>query len=417
MQQMHEEAMPNEAAVVIIGGGIFGCSIAYHLAKKGARHVVLLEKNAMASGTTPMAAGLVPQLRATEWLTQAITYSIELYENFAAETGCSSVFQQVGSMKVALTDERVQDLEAQVALGKRLGIDIEFLSSQQTERLVPTLCTQAIKAMTFAPRDGFVNPHLAAVGFATAAHRLGVTIYTHTPVHGVTPSAGGAHTIHTARGEFHTAVVVDAAGAWTRWHGEDLGLRIPVMPVRHQYFITAPVPGVSSTQPVVRFPDLNAYMRQENGGLLVGGFEANPLSVNLRTLPPTFDIKDTPGDVTILQDFRARVQEYVPILGEAFWVAERRGLPTMTPDGDFLLGDVPGIPGLYLATGCCVTGISAAPILGKLLAELIVDGQPSLDISPMHIRRFSTEYADPAVLRQACEAAYAHYYALGWGKI
>ena len=409
--------MPNEAAVVIIGGGIFGCSIAYHLAKKGARHVVLLEKNAIASGTTPMAAGLVPQLRATEWLTKAITYSVELYENFAVETGCSSVFQQVGSMKVALTDERVQELEAQVALGKHLGIDIEFLSPQQAERLVPTLRAQAISAITFAPRDGFVNPHLAAVGFATAAQRLGVTIYTHTPVHGMTLGAGGEHAIQTGRGEFRTAVVVDAAGAWTRWHGEDLGLRIPAMPVRHQYFITAPVPGVSSTQPVVRFPDLNAYMRQENGGLLVGGFETNPLSVNLRSLSPTFEIKDTPGDIAVLQHFRARLQEYVPILGEAFWVAERRGLPTMTPDGDFLLGDVPGIPGFYLATGCCVTGISAAPILGKLLAELIVDGQPSLDISPLHISRFGTAYEDLAVLRQACEATYAHYYALGWGKI
>ena len=409
--------MPDEAAVVIIGGGIFGCSIAYHLAKKGARHVVLLEKNAIASGTTPMAAGLVPQLRATEWLTTAMTYSVELYENFAVETGCSPVFQQVGSLKVALTDERVQELEGQVALGKRLGIDIAFLSPHQAERLVPTLRVQELKAITFAPRDGFVTPHLAAVGFATAAQRLGVTIYTHTPVQRVTLGVGGEHTVHTGRGEFRTAVVVDAAGAWTRWHGEALGLHIPVMPIRHQYFITAPWPGVRNTQPVVRFPDLNAYMRQENGGLLVGGFETNPLSVNLGALPPTFEIKDTPADITVLQHFRACLQQYVPILGEAFWVAERRGLPTMTPDGDFLLGDVPGIPGLYLASGCCVTGISAAPILGKLLAELIVDGQPSLDISAMHINRFGTAYEDVAVLRQACEAAYAHYYALGWGKI
>jgi 4-methylaminobutanoate oxidase (formaldehyde-forming) len=409
--------MSNEAAVVIIGGGIFGCSIAYHLAKKGARPVVLLEKNTIASGTTPMAAGLVPQLRATEWLTKAITYSVELYENFPVETGCSSVFQQVGSMKVALTNERVQELEAQVTLGKRLGIDIEFLSPHQAERLVPTLRTSAINAITFAPRDGFVNPHLAAVGFATAAQRLGVTIYTHTPVQGVTLGAAGEHTIHTARGAFRSAAVVDAAGAWARWLGEDLGLHIPMMPVRHQYFITAPVPGVSSTQPVVRFPDLNAYMRQENGGLLVGGFETNPLSVNLRALSPAFEIKDTPGDIAVLQHFRAQLQEYVPILGEAFWVAERRGLPTLTPDGDFLLGDVPGIPGFYLATGCCVTGISAAPILGKLLAELIVDGQSSLDLSPLHISRFGKAYEDPAILRQACEAAYAHYYALGWGKI
>ena len=409
--------MHNEATVVIIGGGIFGCSIAYHLAKKGQRQVVLLEKHAIASGTTPMAAGLVPQLRATEWLTKAITYSVELYENFAAETGCPPVFQQVGSMKVALTDERVQELEAHVALGKRLGIDIEFLSDDQAQRLVPTLCPTGIRAITFAPRDGFVNPHLVAVGLATAAHRLGVTLYTHTPVRSVTLGAGGEHTIETERGKIRTPIVIDAAGAWARKLGEDMGIRLPLVPIRHQYFITAPLPGVRSTQPVIRFPDLNGYMRQENGGLLVGGFETNPLSLDLRDLQPTFEIKDTPADITVLQYFQTLFQQYVPILGEALWVAERRGLPTMTPDGDFLIGDVPDVPGLYIASGCCVTGISAAPVLGKLLAELIVDGCSSLDISPLHITRFGKAYEDTAALRHACESAYAHYYALGWGKI
>jgi glycine/D-amino acid oxidase-like deaminating enzyme len=409
--------MRHEAAVVIIGGGIFGCSIAYHLAKKGQRQVVLLEKNVIASGTTPMAAGLVPQLRASEGLTRAITYSVELYENFAAETACPPVFQQVGSMKVALTEARVQELAAHVALGKRLGIDIDFLLPAQAQRLVPTLCLEGIRAMTFAPRDGFVNPHLAAVGFATAAHRLGVTIFTHTPVRGVTLHAGGEHAVYTAQGEIRTPIVVDAAGAWARSLGEDFGVRIPVTPLRHQYFITAPLPGVSSTQPVIRFPDLNAYMRQENGGLLVGGFESTPLSVDMRELPATFEIRDTPADTTVLQHFQTALQPYVPILAESFWVAERRGLPTMTPDGEFLLGDIPGVPGLYIASGCCVTGVSAAPVLGKLLAELIVDGQSSLDISTMHISRFGTEYETNARLRQACESAYAHYYALGWGKI
>jgi 4-methylaminobutanoate oxidase (formaldehyde-forming) len=409
--------MRHEAAVVIIGGGIFGCSIAYHLAKKGQNQVVLLEKNVIASGTTPMAAGLVPQLRANAWLTQAITYSVELYENFAAETGCPPVFQQVGSMKIALTEERAQELEAHVTLGKKLGVDIDFLSQGQAQRLVPTLHPAGIRAITFAPRDGFANPHLVAVGLATVAHRLGVTIVTHTPVRGVTLNVGGEHIIYTDRGEIRTPVVVDAAGAWARHLGEDFGIRIPVTPVRHQYFITAPLPGVSSTQPVVRFPDLNSYMRQENGGLLVGGFESTPLSVDMRTLPTTFEIRDTPADTMVLEHFREALLPYVPILGESFWVAERRGLPTMTPDGDFLLGDIPGVPGLYIASGCCVTGVSAAPVLGKLLAELIVDGRPSLDISAMHISRFGREYEENTVLHQACESAYAHYYALGWGKI
>jgi 4-methylaminobutanoate oxidase (formaldehyde-forming) len=409
--------MHHDAAAVIIGGGIFGCSVAYHLAQKGQRHVVLLEKNAIASGTTPQAAGLVPQLRTTAALTEAITYSVELYENFAAVTGCPPVFQQVGSLKVALTPARVEELEIQVALGKRMGIAIDFLSPAEVHRLVPTLRPDEIKASTLAPRDGFVNPYLANVGLATAAHRLGVSLYTHTPVTGMALGNGRDHTVETARGEIRTPIVIDAAGAWARKFGEEIGLHLPLVPVRHQYCITAPLPGVLPTQPVVRFPDLNGYMRQENGGLLLGGFETHPLSLDLREQPPSFDIKDTPADLTVLEHFRTAFQPYVPILGEAFLVAERRGLPTMTPDGDFLLGEVPGAPGVYIASGCCVTGISAAPVLGKLLAEMIVDGRASLDIASMHVARFGNTYEDSAALRRACEEAYAHYYALGWGKI
>jgi sarcosine dehydrogenase len=409
--------MQSEAAVVIIGGGIFGCSIAYHLAKQGQRDVVVLERNAIASGTTPMAAGLVPQVRATEILSRALTYSLELFENFERETGCSAGFQQVGSLKFALDDARIQEMEDNIALGRKLGIEIDFITPEKAQELVPILHLDGVKAITFAPRDGFVNPHLAAVGLATAAHRLGVTLRTHTRVTGITLGSHGEHLVHTAAGDIRTPVVVDAAGAWARALGQGVGRHLPVTPIRHQYYITAPLPGVRATQPVMRFPDLNGYVRQEAGGLLVGGFEANPCSFDMQELPATFEVKDVPADLAILRHFTAALQPYVPILAEAFIVAERRGLPTVTPDGDFLLGDIPGVPGLYVAAGCCVTGISAAPVLGKLLAELIVDGQASLDITSMHISRFGEQYRDAATLRRACEEVYAHYYAIGWGKI
>jgi glycine/D-amino acid oxidase-like deaminating enzyme len=409
--------MQSEAAVVIIGGGIFGCSIAYHLAKQGQRDVVVLERNAIASGTTPMAAGLVPQVRATEILSRALTYSLELFENFERETGCSAGFHQVGSLKLALDDARIQEMEDNIALGRKLGIEVDFITPEKAQELVPILHLDGVKAMTFAPRDGFVNPHLTAVGLATAAHRLGVTVRTQTRVTGLTLGSHGEHLVHTAAGDIRTPVVVDAAGAWARALGQGVGLHVPVTPIRHQYAITAPLPGVRATQPVLRFPDLNGYVRQEAGGLLVGGFEANPWSVDMQELPATFEVKDVPADLASLRHFTAALHPYVPILAEAFIVAERRGLPTVTPDGDFLLGDIPGVPGLYVAAGCCVTGISAAPVLGKLLAELIVDGQASLDITSMHISRFGEQYRDAATLRRACEEVYAHYYAIGWGKI
>lgn len=409
--------MHSEAAVVIIGGGIFGCSIAFHLAKKGQRDVVLLEKNAVASGTTPMAAGLVPQIRASELLTRAITYSIELFENFTVETGCPGVFQQVGSLKIATDKARIVEMEAHIALGRKLGIDIDFITPAKAQELAPLLRLDGVKAMTFAPRDGFVNPHLAAVGLATAAHRMGVTFHTHTRVTGLTLSADRTHRVYTERGEIRAPLVIDAAGAWTRLVGQDVGLQLPVVPVRHQYYITAPLPGVPASLPVMRFPDLNGYMRQEAGGLLVGGFEAQPCSFDMQQQPAAFEIKDVPADLDVFRHFTAAFQPYVPVLAEAIMVAERRGLPTMTPDGDFLLSDIPGLPGFYVASGCCVTGISAAPVLGKLLAERIIDGVPSLDITSMHLRRFSAEYDDQDTLHRACEETYGYYYALGRGKI
>jgi 4-methylaminobutanoate oxidase (formaldehyde-forming) len=409
--------MHREAAVVIIGGGIFGCSIAFHLAKKGQRDVVLLEKHAIASGTTPMAAGLVPQIRASELLTRAITYSIELFENFTTETGCPGVFQQVGSLKIATDEARIAEMEAHIALGKQLGIDIDFIPPARAQKLAPILRLDGVKAMTFAPRDGFVNPHLAAVGLASAAHRMGVTLYTHTRVMGITLGIDGTYRVSTEQGEIRAPVVIDAAGAWTRLLGQGMGLRLPVVPVRHQYYITAPLPGVQPSLPVLRFPDLNGYMRQEAGGLLVGGFEAQPRSFDMQQHAAAFEIKDVPADLEVFRHFTGALQPYVPILAEAFMVAERRGLPTMTPDGNFLLSDIPNLPGFYVVSGCCVTGISAAPVLGKLLAEYLVDGTPSLAIAPLHLRRFGAEYDDPHTLHRACEEAYGHYYALGWGKI
>ncbi len=409
--------MQKEAAIIIIGGGIFGCSIAYHLAKRGQKDIVLLEKHAIASGTTPMAAGLVPQLRSTELLTRALTYSLEFFEHFEEEIGYSAGFQQVGSLKIALHKARVAEMEDNIALGKKLGIEIDFLPPDQAKRLLPILEPAAVKAITFAPRDGFVNPYSAAVGLATAAHRLGVKIYTHTPAKRIQPGDKGEHTVVTDKGEIRAPVIIDAAGAWAKLLGEEVGLWIPVTPIRHQYCITAPLPGVTPRQPVLRIPDLSCYVRQEEGGLLIGGFEAYPTSYEMETLPPAFEISHLTGDITILQDFIQAVQPYIPILRQAFIVRERRGLPTLTPDGNFLLGDVPNLKGFYIATGCCVTGISAAPVTGKLLTELILDGKASLEIQDLHMSRFGQEYRDPQQLQKRCEEVYAHYYALGWGKI
>ena len=260
------------------------------------------------------------------------------------------------------------------------------------------------------PSDGWVDPAKVAIGFATRAGELGVRLLPFTAVQGLLSEGGRATGVATPRGEIHAPVVVDAAGGWTARVAAGAGIKLPLIPVRHQLFITEAIPGVEPLQPIVRLVEASVYVRYEQGGLLFGGYEDAPRVLGRDGLAPGFQIAALELDLGVLRALVDEVAPHFPALREAKIAIHRGGAPTMTPDGRPILGRVPGLDGLYVASGCCVGGLSLSPSAGRALADLIVDGKSDPDLAPISVERFGESYREPAALESACVAQYARRY-------
>jgi glycine/D-amino acid oxidase-like deaminating enzyme len=406
-----------QAQAVVIGAGAFGSSVAYHLAHLGMRDVVLLDRFEPGSQTSPRAAGLTSQVRSTDTLTRLAKRSVEKLERFEDETGQPLRFTQSGALKIARTPEHVEQLEREVARGKTLNVPIDFISPSDARTLCPVLEDRGILAMTYNPTDCNVEPSQVPVGYVRAAEELGVTVLPNTPATGITIGAGGVESVTTPIGEIRTEQVVDAAGAWAKIVAELMGARLPVVPTRHQLFITEPIDGITPSMPIARVIDANVYIRHERGGLMLGGYEANPKQYDLQALGPAFQIADLDLDIEVLRNLARSVQDQFPIFQRPdLGIAEHRGgLPTMTIDDRYILGPVPGVRGFWLLTGCCVGGLSTSPGLGEALAQWIVDGTPPMDLSEIGIERFSDRPLPEDELRVLCREAYANHYTANGG--
>jgi glycine/D-amino acid oxidase-like deaminating enzyme len=402
------------ADVIVIGAGAFGASTAFYLAKLG-KQVVLIDKYEPVSQTSPRAAGLTGHLRGTDELTRLALRSIETIERFEEETGEPLVYEQPGSLKIARRPEHAEQLREEVARARRLGLEVDFVSPQEACRLNPFLRPEGIRAVTYARRDVYLEPGQIPRGYVRAAVRLGATLLANTGVTGIAIDGGAVQGVVTDRGEIQAPVVVDAAGAWTRQVAAGVGLRIPLVPTRHQLLISEPLPGVEPNQPITRIIDANVYVRPCEGGLMLGGYEREPVQYDIDALPPGFQIKDLPLDLGVLRRLADLVAEQLPVLQTIFdppRIKEHRGgLPTMTADGRPLVGPLPGVRGFYVASGCCVGGLTTSPGNGWALADWIVRGEPSPDALPMAPARFGPEFADEAHLRAACYQRYANQYA------
>jgi glycine/D-amino acid oxidase-like deaminating enzyme len=268
--------------------------------------------------------------------------------------------------------------------------------------------------MWHTPSDLYLDPVQIPLGYARAAERRGAALLPETEVTGVAIQNGEVTGVTTNRGEIRAPVVVDAAGAWARLIGERAGVRIPVVPVRHQLMITEPIAGVDNSQPICRVIDANVYVRPDRGGLMLGGYEPDPHAYDMRGVPPGFQIKDLPLDLTVLRSLAERVRDVFPALMDAPVREHRGGLPTMTADGKHIVGAVPGVRGLYVATGCCVGGLSISPAVGQMLAELIVHGESSIPLDGLRIDRFGPEVASDVTLRAAAVKTYVRQHSGGW---
>jgi len=405
------------ARVVVIGGGFWGCSTLYHLGALELTDCLLIEQGDLAGQTTGQAAGMIGQLRSSMVASRGATYGVELLRHLSAEPSGPSLFHEVGSVKVALTPGRVEELHRQVADGRRLGLPVQLVSATEAARLAPGLDPRAIRAAAFVASDGYVDPGATAQVLAARAEAWGERVWTGTRVTGIVLSRGRVTGVTTERGRIATRKVVIAAGAWTGRLAATAGVRLPIYPVRHQLAVTAPVSGLSPRFPLVRVPDACAYIRPDGQDLWFGRFERWPLAYDPRALQPGMTMKDIPPGQGALRTARARLAEVFPPLGEVPVVRARAGLPVFTPDGEHLLGALPRPTGLAILAGCSATGIMDGLAMGRLAAELVAGQQPFLDISEMDPARFGRRYRSAAALRAACEGVYRNYYALRGGRV
>jgi glycine/D-amino acid oxidase-like deaminating enzyme len=399
--------MAPHADVVVIGGGVFGTSTAYYLAHKGGRDILLLEARQVGSQTSSQAAGLIRSLRGSVVGAQMAWHSIEAFERFRDEIGHDIGAQQSGAYLVALSDETAAQLQRWTERAKRFGLTSNFISPDEATARFPLLQTRGLRCLVYEPRDLYLEPAEVAIGFAKAARGLGVEVKGDTPVRGIEVEGGKVVAVRTEHERITTPWAVLAGGAWGPHLATQCGVFIPTIPVRHQLHITAPLSEVRPELPIVRFPELAVYLRPAHGGLMVGGYEGNPTSYDPQTIGDDVDVRRLPPNRTVLQRFTEAITRFFPILDRSDIAREQQGLPTMAPDGFPVLGEVPGIEGLLVASGDNVGGVSISPAVGHLLSDLILKGTSPFDMSRMAIDRFGHTYDDPQTLRRACEARYA----------
>ncbi len=402
--------MRSDAQAVIIGGGIVGCSIAYHLALMGWRDVVLLESADLTSGSTWHAAGLVGQLRGSLSLTRIMMYSTDLYARLAADTGHDPEWRPVGSLRVASSPLRMEENLRQAAMARTFGLPVEVLTLRQAVERFPLMSDRDMVGAVFMPTDGRVDGSGVAFALAKGARERGVELLTQTPVTSIQVTDGRVEAVVTARGTIRTPIVVNAAGMWADQIGRMVGVTVPIVPMQHQYLLTRPIEGTHRDLPVLRDPDLRVYCREEVKGLIIGGFEAEPEPWSVEGVSPDFHHRLLPPNWPIFEEVAVNAAKRIPAFEVAGITKIINGPEAFTPDGEFIMGEAPGVRGFFVAAGFCAYGIAAAGGVGKVLAEWIVEGQPSLDVWRMDIRRFGPQYVHPTHVRERSIESYARRY-------
>jgi 4-methylaminobutanoate oxidase (formaldehyde-forming) len=412
---MADPAFPTQARVVIIGGGIIGCSVAYHLAKLGWSDVVLLEKGRLSGGTTWHAAGLVGQLRTHPGMTRLIRYSTDLYARLEAETGLATGWKQCGSLTVARTAERMTLLKRVAAMAAAQGVACELLTPQQAGARFPIMRTDDLVGATWLPGDGKANSADITQALARGARRNGVRIFEQTKVDAIHQKNGRAIGVATARGDIAADIVVNCAGQWARQIGRMAGVTVPLFSCEHMYIVTERVPGVFPDLPCLRDPDGYIYFKEEVGGLLMGGFEpqAKPWAQAF-DIPEPFEFQLLPDDWDQFQILMENALIRVPDLEKVGTKRFINGPESFTADNNYILGEAPELRNFFVAAGFNSMGIASAGGAGKALAEWIVNGEPTLDLWPVDIRRFGRFHGNDHWLTGRVAEVLGLHYKMPW---
>ncbi len=401
--------LPSQAQVVIIGGGVGGCSIAYHLTKMGWKDVILLERHELTAGSTWHSAGLVGQLRSDANLTRMMNYSTDLYRQLKEETGIDTGWREVGGIRLASSPERMEDIKRLVGMARSFDMPMEMVSPKEALDMFPIMNIEGVIGAAYTPNDGVIDPTGLTNALAAGAKAGGATIYTETDVEEIRVKNGRVHEVVTNRGTIKTEVVVNAAGQWGGEVGKMVGLNLPVVPMAHLYIITKPIEGVHHDFPTLRDPDLLVYWREEVGGLVTGGYERDPAPFGLKGIPKDFKYQLLPPDWERFTPLMENSIKRVPAVEHAEIIQLLNGPEGFTPDGEFLLGPT-SVKGFWVACAFCAHGLAGAGGIGKVMAEWIVDGNPEWDLWRLDVRRFGSNYASQDYIVARTIETYSMYY-------
>ncbi len=422
---MPRAELPDSARCVIIGGGVGGTSLAYHLAALGWDDVVLLDRDQLTSGSTFHSAGLVGQLRGSVSLTKMMMHSVDLYRRIGKDSDFDPGWTECGGIRLASTEERMEELRRQAGWAKTFGLPLELISAAEAKELFPLMSTEGVLGAAWLPTDGYIDPSQLTYALADGARRGGCRIFTDTRVTGIEVKDGRVRGVRTERGDVAAEVVVDAGGMFAAEIARMAGVRVPLLPMSHQYLVTQPLDAVREARgsgeerrslPTLRDPDLLVYYREDGDGLVMGGYE--------RQSEPAFLPHGTGGFEAIPADFNGRLLEEewdrfeeitrnserrVPAMAEIKVTKLINGPEAFTPDNEFCLGESE-VAGFFVCAGFCAHGLAGAGGIGKVLAEWIVDGEPSLDLWHMDIRRFGAAYRSPSYTYKRIRETYETYY-------
>jgi glycine cleavage system aminomethyltransferase T/glycine/D-amino acid oxidase-like deaminating enzyme len=410
-------SLPTQARIVIVGGGIAGCSTAYHLSLLGERDVMLLEQGKLTCGTTWHAAGLVGQMRPNRNMTRMSKYGIELYSKLEAETGLATGWKQCGSVNVAATPERMKVLRKQASLARSFGVEVEVIDANRAGDLYPLLRTDDLEGGLWIPGDGKANPADLTMSLAKGARNRGVKVVEDIEVTGVLTEQGRVAGIRTASGDVRCEVVVNCAGQWARQFGRLAGVNVPLYSAEHFYIVTDRIEGVHPMLPVMRDPDGFIYYKEEVGGLVMGGFEPQAKPWTMDPIPSTFQFQLLGEDWDQFEILMTNAIHRTPCLETARVKMLLNGPESFTPDGNFILGEAPELQNYFVAAGFNSAGIANSGGAGRLIAEWIVGGEAPSDLWDVDIRRFGPFMANRKALAERTGETLGLHYAMRWPRL
>ncbi|MEO1111522.1 MAG: FAD-dependent oxidoreductase [Pseudomonadota bacterium] len=404
--------LPTSSKIIIIGGGIVGCSTAYHLAQMG-QEVLLLEKAALTSGSTWHAAGLVGQLRSSANITQLLGYSISLYDKLEAETGQATGWKMNGGLRLACNSERWTEVKRQATTAHSFGLDMQLLTPKEAQDLWPLMDIGDVVGAAYLPTDGQASPSDITQALAKGARAAGAKLAENTPVLQILTERGKMTGVRTAQGDITCEKLVLCCGQWTRELAATIGVTVPLVSIEHQYMITENF-GVPSDLPTLRDPDRLTYYKEEVGGLVMGGYEPNGIPWAVDGVPDPFDYQLLDSNFDHFEQLMELSLPRVPALEQVGIKQLVNGPESFTPDGNFILGEAPEMENVFIGAGFNAFGIAAGGGAGMALAEWVAKGEPPYDLWPVDIRRFGRPHTDTDWVRTRTLEAYGKHYTMAW---